>query len=141
MSKAAKVVPMVDPIEEEQAALGELLARVKAQKGYKAAAIMTYTGELLAHDTVDVNIDLDKVGVVFNNIFRSAHDASSKIGLDACLESTIMTPEGAIIMHCSGIDAPIHFHIMVITSVDGNLPMVKMELNRITPLVLDHLVG
>ncbi len=142
MAKAVKkIVPMVDPMEEEQQALGSLLERIKGLKGYKAAAIMTFTGELLVQDTVDANIDLDEVGIIFNNIFRSAHEASSKIGLDACIEATIMTPEGAVVMRCSGVDAPIHFHIMVITSTDGNSAMVKMELTRIEPLVLKQLVG
>ena len=142
MAKSAeKIVPMVDPMEEEQKAYLAMLERVRGLKGYKAAAIMTFTGELLASDTVDANIDLDVVGTTFNDIFRSAHEASSKIGLEACQETVITTPEGFVIMRCSGSEAEIHFHLMVFLGVGGNPAMAKMELSRLEPRVLEHLVG
>jgi len=132
---------MVDPMEEEQKAYLAMLERVRGLKGYKAAAVMTFTGELLASDTVDANIDLDTVGVVFNDIFRSAHEASSKIGLEACEETVITTPDGFVIMRCSGVEAEIHFHLMVFLGVDGNPALAKMELAKLEPKVMKHLVG
>lgn len=89
-------------VKEEKMALESYLQGLKEIKGYKASGIMNYTGEMLVSDTADTNIDLDIVGATFNDIFRSAHEASRKIGLDTCKETVINTPKGVIIMRCSG---------------------------------------
>ncbi|NTV15273.1 MAG: hypothetical protein HGA96_15295 [Desulfobulbaceae bacterium] len=119
-------------IEQEEEFLGGYLAGLQKVKGYKASAIMTYKGELLACHTLDSQIDLSAVGKVFNDIFRTAHDVSEKIGLQACLEIVINTPRGIVVMHCSGIDALIHFHLLVVMAADGNLALCKMELGKMT---------
>ncbi|NTV12852.1 MAG: hypothetical protein HGA96_02790 [Desulfobulbaceae bacterium] len=105
-------------------------------KGYKASAIMTFRGELLASHSSDSQIDLSVVGKVFNDIFKTAHEVSEKIGLNSCLETVINTPRGIIIMRCSGIEALIHFHLLVIIAADGNLALSKMELEKMTGPIL-----
>jgi len=122
-------------------ALEKYLERLKSINGYKASGIMTFTGEVLASDSIDANIDPAMVGPIFNDLFRAAHEASEKIGLEACLETTITTPKGFVVMRCSGLDAPIHFHLMVLLAVDGNAAMAKMELAKIEPLILKQIAG
>ena len=121
-----------DLIDQEEALLGGFLARLQKVKGYKASAIMTFRGESLASHSNDRQIDLSVVGKAFNDIFRTAHEASEKIGLQACLETVINTPRGIIVMRCSGLDALIHFHLLVIMAADGNLALAKMELEKMT---------
>lgn len=128
-----------DQIDQEEAILGSCLARLQKVKGYKASAIMTFRGEILASHSADAGIDLHEVGKVFNDIFRTAHEASEKIGLKACLEIVISTPKGTVVMHCSGVDAMIHFHLLTIISADGNLALAKMELEKMTAPILDKL--
>ena len=120
-------------------ALEKHLERFKSINGYKAAGIMTFTGEVLASDSVDANIDLALVGATFNDIFRSAHEASEKIGLKACQETTINTPNGQIIMRCSGVKAKVHYHMIVIISKDGNLALTKMEMEKAVPQIMEEL--
>ncbi|MBU0486024.1 MAG: hypothetical protein KKB30_16085 [Proteobacteria bacterium] len=120
-------------------ALETHLAELKEIKGYKAAAIMNFTGEILAYDSIDKNINLDVVGATFNDIFRSAHDASQKIGLEACKETTINTPKGIIVMRCSGVDAKVHFHLIAILVADGNQALMKMKIEQIVPAIMKEL--
>ncbi|NTV12851.1 MAG: hypothetical protein HGA96_02785 [Desulfobulbaceae bacterium] len=120
-------------------ALESYLDRFKKINGYKASAIMNFTGEILAQDSNDPNIDLGLVGATFNDIFRTAHEASDKIGLEACREAAISTPKGIIIMRCSGIKAKVHYHVIAIFSADGNQALAKMEMEKMIPLVMEEL--
>lgn len=120
-------------------ALEGYLDRFKKINGYKASAIMNFTGEILAQDTNDQNIDLALVGPTFNEIFRTAHEASEKIGLDACREAAISTAKGIIIMRCSGVKAKAHYHVVAIISADGNQALAKMEMAKMIPLLMEEL--
>ena len=120
-------------------ALESYLNNLKKINGYKASAIMNFTGEVLVQDTMDNNIDLGLVGATFNDIFRTAHEASAKIGLDACKESVITTPKGVIIMRCSGVKAKVHYHSIVIMNADGNQALAKMEMEKMVPKVMEEL--
>jgi predicted regulator of Ras-like GTPase activity (Roadblock/LC7/MglB family) len=100
---------------------------------------MTFTGEMLASDSTDSKIDLDMVGATFNDIFRSAHEASKKIGLEACNETVIKTPNGLILMGCSGVHSKVHFHSIVVMDKDGNQALAKMALEKMMPKVMDDL--
>lgn len=126
-------------IDHEEELLGSLLVRLQKVKGYLASAVMTFQGELLASHSSDKSIDLHVVARIFNDIFRNAHEATDKIGLKACQETVINTSRGIIAMRCSGVDAMIHFHILVIVSVGGNLALAKMELEKMVPLILTEL--
>jgi len=126
-------------IDHEEEALGGHLSRLGNIRGYRASAIMTFRGELLATHAADSQYDLREVGKTFNDIFRTAHEVSEKIGLKACLEIVINTPQGIVVMHCSGVDAPIHFHLLTILAADGNLALTKMELAKITAPIMAEL--
>ncbi len=115
------------------------LEELRSIKGYKAAALMNYTGEVLAADSIDEDVDLDNVGAVFNDIFRSSHEAAGKVGLQVCTELTMKTPNGLIIMACSGVDAPVHFHLIAILDKDGNQALAKMQLDKMIPKMMDEL--
>jgi predicted regulator of Ras-like GTPase activity (Roadblock/LC7/MglB family) len=128
-----------DHIDQEEVFLEGCLARLQTVKGYMASAIMTFRGELLASHSSVAQIDLQVVAKTFNDIFKTAHEASEKIGLGACLETVISTPKGTIIMHCSGVDALIHFHLLAIITSDGSLALAKMDLERMTAPILAEL--
>jgi len=119
-------------IDQEEEFLGGHLARLHSVKGYKASALMTFKGELLASHSSDTQIDLREVGKVFNDIFRTAHEVAEKIGFNCCQEIVINTPKGIVVMRCSGIEVLIHFHLMVVIAADGNLALSKMELEKMT---------
>jgi CheY-like chemotaxis protein len=125
--------------KEAEMALEKHIQALKEIKGYIAAGIMNFTGEMLASDSADQKIDLNLVGATFNDIFRSAHEASKKIGLDACKETTIATPKGVILMRCSGTDAKVHFHLIGVLAADGNQALMKMQMEKMVPAVMAEL--
>jgi predicted regulator of Ras-like GTPase activity (Roadblock/LC7/MglB family) len=125
--------------KEGSMAIEKFFEPLKEIRGYKAAGIMNYTGEVVAYDSSDPAIDLALVGATFNDIFRAAHEASKKIGLDACKEAVIMTPKGIVIMTCSGVNAKVHFHTIAILSADGNQALMKMQLEKMMPAVMAEL--
>lgn len=120
-------------------ALETYLQELKGINGYLAAGIMTFTGEMLVSDTADPKIDLGMVGAMFNDIFRTAHEATKKIGLQACKETVITTPLGTIVMRCSGVDAKAHVHIVSILKADGNQALMKMQIDKMVPAIIDEL--
>lgn len=125
--------------EKEDMALETILEDLRGINGYKAAALMNFTGEILAADSVDAAIDLGNVGAVFNDIFRSSHEAAGKVGLQVCNELTMRTPNGLIIMACSGVDSPVHFHLIAVLSEDGNQALAKMQLDKMIPRIMNEL--
>ncbi len=125
--------------EEDTMALEKHLQGLKEVKGFKAAGVMNFTGEMMASESVDPNINLALVGATFNDIFRSAHEASKKIGLDACKETVISTPKGVIVMRCSGVDAKSHIHLIGIMASDGNQALMKMQIEKMVTPVMDEL--
>lgn len=120
-------------------ALEKHLQELKKIDGFKAAAIMNFTGEILVSESADSNIDLGLVGATFNDIFRTAHEASIEIGLEACSETIITTPNGFIIMRCSGVEAAVHFHLVTVIAADGNFALAKMQMNKLVPAVMAEL--
>lgn len=130
----------IKQIEEVlQMALETFLKELKSVNGYKAAGIMNFTGEMLASNSTDPNIDLGLVGATFNDIFRSAHEASEKIGLKACTETVIYTPMGIIMILCSGVEAKTHFHVIGILSANGNQALMKMQLEKMMPRIMEEI--
>lgn len=125
--------------EEREMALEQHLQELRGVKGYLASGALSFTGEVLASDTVDPNVDLSMVGATFNDIFRSAHDASRKIGLDACRETVISTTRGIIIMHCSGVESRVHFHVITVMTADGNHALAKMTMQKMEAPILAEL--
>ena len=127
------------PKEEVMVALESYLDEFKGVRGYIASGIMDFTGETLAVQSTDAGVNLEAVGAVFNDIFRNAHEASKKIGLDACNNLVITTPKGVIVMECSGASKTPHLHVIAILQEGGNQALAKMTIAKILPLVVKEL--
>ena len=125
--------------KENKMAIEQLLQGFRDVKGYKASAIMNFTGEALATDSVDPDVDLALVGATFNDIFRAAHEASTKIGLDATREAVFKTPKGLVIMQCSGVNSAVHIHLVVVLNADGNQALAKLKLDQTVPKAMAEL--
>lgn len=120
-------------------AIDALLSDLKGIKGYKASAIMNFTGEIIASDSVSGDVDLEVVGATFNDIFRSAHEAAGKVGFTAANELVIITPNGIIIMLCTGVNADFHLHLVTVMSKDGNQALAKMTMEKMGPAAMAEL--
>ncbi len=127
------------PNEEKATMIESHLEEFKAIKGYTAAGIMDFTGDILASHSAKTSVDLAVTGAVFNDIFRAAHEAAGKIGLETCRNLAIATPKGIVVMECSGADRKPHVHMIVVLEEGGNQALVKMTISKCLPKVVADL--
>ena len=134
---AAVVEPPTAPAPSEAtAALGGVIKDLREINGYRAAAVMNFTGEVLLGDAVDAEIDLGYVSAMFNDVFRSAQKACEKSGFEANLETTVVTPRGIVLMRRSDAGDRLPVHVIVLLERDGNQALMKMELERMMPSII-----
>jgi predicted regulator of Ras-like GTPase activity (Roadblock/LC7/MglB family) len=119
--------------------LEALLDEIKGVNGYVASAIMDFTGELLTTHSTASTIDLQVAGATFNDIFRSAHAAAGKVGFKAANDLVIQTPEGVIVMMCTGVESKAHLHLITILAKDGNQALARMAMHKIGPKAIASL--
>jgi predicted regulator of Ras-like GTPase activity (Roadblock/LC7/MglB family) len=132
--------PIKNLEKEGLMALEAHLEEFKGIKGYIAVGIMEFTGEILASHTANPRVDLAATGAVFNDIFRAAHEASIKIGLEACRNLALTTPKGVIVMECSGASTKPHIHMIAILEEGGNQALAKMTIAKVMPKIVAELV-
>ena len=121
--------------------LDELLNDFKSITGYKAAAILDSTGEVLISDASNLKGDLDMAVAVFNDIFSTGHKTVAKLSLGMMKNMQFMTSDGVIMMECSGADERIHIHMFVILGAEGNHALARMQMTKAIPRVVDELTS
>jgi len=119
--------------------LEKIIGELRGINGYKAAGLMDFTGELLIQDSSDNSIDLELASATFNDIFRSAHEAAGKVGLQATTEMLLDTPNGEIVMMCSGVTTDPHIHLITVLEKGGNHALTKMTMRKMIPKFLKEL--
>lgn len=115
------------------------IEELKNINGYKAFAVMNFTGEILESDSKDPNLDLNYLCAMFNDIFLSTHEVCKKVGFDETIETTIVTPRGIVLMRGSGTQSKTHIHVIAILEPGGNHALMKMEMERMMPELLAEL--
>lgn len=115
------------------------IEELNSVKGFRAAGLMNFTGEMLVSSIADASIDLNIVSATFNDIFRSAHEASGKVGMRATNEVVISTPDGIIIMLCTGVESAAHVHLICILDHEGNQALAKMTMEKMGPKIVEEL--
>ena len=121
--------------------LDNLLDDLKAISGYKAAAVLDSTGEVLVSDASNLKGDLDMAVAVFNDIFSTGHKTVNKLSLGMMKTMQFMTSDGVILMECSGSDDRIHLHLFVVLGADGNHALARMQMAKIIPKAVSELTA
>ncbi|MGX9726123.1 MAG: response regulator [Candidatus Electronema sp. VV] len=119
--------------------LENMFISLRCIKGYKNAALMNFSGEILIADATETDSELENIGPVFNDLLRSAEEAADKVGLESCLELVLRTRGGVVVMCCSGADSPVHFHLIALLDKDGNQALTKMQLAKLVPMFMKEL--
>jgi len=127
------------PDNETANILQNLLDNLKKATGFKAFGIIDTTGELLFQQSVDPGVNITTAVKTYNQIFHSAHDASAKIGLEACGEVVFNTQAGIILLHCPAVEKNIHCHLITILTNDGNQALAKREIEDVMPWLKNRL--
>lgn len=110
--------------------LGELLAGFKTINGYRAAAIIKASGEIIVQDAVNSSIDLRLVGETLHDFFHNAREASNKIGLDSCQEAVIGTRSDILIMGSSGAGEAGDL-VLAVFGAEGNQALGRREMRKV----------
>lgn len=111
--------------------LGELLAGFKTINGYRAAAIIKASGEILVQDAVNSSIDLRLVGETLHDFFHNAREASNKIGLESCQEAVIGTRSDILIMGSSGGAGEAGDLVLAVFGAEGNQALGRREMRKV----------
>ncbi len=119
--------------------LENMFTGLRCIKGYKNAALMNFSGEILIADAAEADSELENIGPVFNDLLRSAEEAADKVGLGACLELVLRTQGGVVVLCCSGAASPVHFHLIALLDKDGNQALTKMLLAKLVPVIMKEL--
>ena len=118
------------------------LESLKSINGYKASAIVDYTGDVLAHDAVGIKgEDLAYSAATFNDIFRMSHKTSKDLNLGMTKTMQILTEKDIVLMACSGETARLYLHMFAIFDREGNHALAKMTLDKLLPQIVDELAG
>ena len=121
--------------------LENLLDDIKTIGGYKAAAVLDSTGEVLISDSSNLKGDLNMAVAVFNDIFSTGHKTVNKLSLGMMKTMQFMTSDGVILMECSGADERIHIHMFVILGEDGNHALTRMQMEKAIPKAVAQLTA
>jgi predicted regulator of Ras-like GTPase activity (Roadblock/LC7/MglB family) len=119
--------------------LDTILDDIKDIGGYKAAAVLDSTGEVLVSDASNLKGDLDMAVAVFNDIFVTGHKTVDKLSLGMMKNMQFMTKDGIILMECSGAEERVHIHMFVILGADGNHALTRMQMAKAIPKAVDEL--
>jgi DNA-binding response OmpR family regulator len=117
--------------EPPSLSVSELLTGFKAINGYRAAAIMKVSGEILAQDAIKSGIDLRLLGETLNDFFRNAREASGKIGLESCHEAVLGTRSETLIMGCAGGAGDCANLVLAVFGADGNQALGRREMRKV----------
>jgi len=111
--------------------LAELLVSFRGIEGYRAAAIVRESGELLAQDALDSGSNMPLVGVALQEFFRNAREATAKTGLEACYEAVLWTPSEMLVMgHGGGAGQPESL-VMAVFRAGGNQAQGRREMRKV----------
>jgi predicted regulator of Ras-like GTPase activity (Roadblock/LC7/MglB family) len=121
--------------------LDRILDDIKSISGYKAAAILDSTGEVLISDASNLKGDLNMAAAIFNDIFITGHKTVTNLSLGLMKNMQFMTTDGIVLMECSGADERIHIHMFVILGADGNHALTRMQMAKAIPRAVTELTA
>lgn len=109
-------------------------------KGYRAAAIMTYDGELLySNSNGSVKSNLDVFVEVLNGFFAHTCNLTEKSGFLSCAEVSLRTGEEVLVIRCSGRDCLVGIRLFVLIEEQSNVAVLQRKLGKLLPRIMQCL--
>jgi hypothetical protein len=118
-----------------------LINELNEIRGYRAAAILTYDGELLYSNATE-QVDKFDLGVlidVYNGLFGHACGLSEKSGFVSCNEVSLRSGQEIIVIRCSGKDCLVGIRLLVMIEEQGNIPLLHRQLGKLLPRLMQCL--
>lgn len=129
----------VEYLDIGAASFVSLMNELSDIKGYRAAAIMSYDGELLYSNTnvkKENNYNMSALFEVFNSLFGHACGLSEKSGFVACNEVALRTGEEVVVIRCSGKDCLVGIRLFVLIEEHGNVAITQRRLGNLLPRLM-----
>ena len=117
--------------------LEALLKDYRSVKGYLGSGITTFSGDILAGDIADPNVNLPLIAAMTNDVLRHAHEVAEKYANTTCDETHIFATDIVVLMRCTGPHAKAHLHLGCVLKADGNTALARMIMERIALKVVD----
>lgn len=115
--------------------LAQTLNELRTVKGFKAAAILTDTGEILESGAEDPDMDLAYVAAMFNDAFLTGAQTCQSVGLEDAFEVIFITRRTTVIMRSSGPRSSTPFRLMAVLETGGNQALMKMKIEKLLPAI------
>ncbi len=118
--------------------MGELLEI----KGYRAAAILTYDGELLYSNASGATkkINLAVMMEALNKFFEVACLLTEETGFESCGEVSLRTGDEIMVIRCSGKDCLVGIRLVVCIEALGNVALLQRRLEVLLPKIMKCLI-
>lgn len=129
---------VTDCFDCEQTSFIDLMTELSSLNGYRAAAILTDTGELLYSNTASREnaCNLDQLVKDLNAFFMDTHEIAEKAGFINCSELSLRTDREVVAIHCSGKDCLVGIRIFTMVEAESNVSFIQRQLRSLLPRIL-----
>ena len=115
------------------------LGRFHEIKGYKASALTNYNGDIIAFDSIDENINAQKMGRFFCQMFNYTDTEISKNGFIGCVDLQMLLGDNLFLIFGTERYSLITTRLVLLLSKDGNFPLVKINANKIIGALMNSI--
>lgn len=116
-----------------------LLKDLRSVKGFIAAGIATATGEALAGDSTDPDVDVGATVALTNDVMSHAHDVARTFGATHCEETLIKSTNMMVLIRATGPATKVNLHIGCALTADANVALARMMLEKVAVKVVEAL--
>ncbi|MDJ0802049.1 MAG: response regulator [Desulfobacterales bacterium] len=138
LETSTTVSPQVD-LESTNLVLQRHLEEFKSIKGYKAVAVVSTDGDVLAADQAAGDLDLERLTVGMSSIYSVAEETIAQAGFKSSEALTLHTKNGVVLIASSPLETLSGIRLMGITAPDGNWFYMKVQLENLFPKLLAEL--
>jgi CheY-like chemotaxis protein len=119
--------------------LQEQLRALREVGGFRGAALMGFTGEVLVADVVDATLDFPAVCAAGSELFRQLHRGGKPAQVDLCEELVVRSGQAILLLRCSAPTSRAHFHLLAMLDPQGNQALAKVKLEALVPRIVERL--
>jgi predicted regulator of Ras-like GTPase activity (Roadblock/LC7/MglB family) len=110
-----------------------LLTGLRKVAGYRGAAVVDDTGEVLAQDNVERDLDMELFGAMVLDLIRAGRKVAGETGLGDYRELILAAESGVLLCASPAHPDAEPLNALVLLGPDGNRALAKISLKKILP--------
>ncbi len=126
-------------LETTNKVLQRHLEDFKSIKGYRAVAVVSSDGDVLAADKARGKLDLERLAVGMSSIFSVAEETIAQAGFKSSEALILHTKNGVVLIASSSLETMTGIRLLGITAPDGNWFYMKVQLENLFPKLMAEL--